>query len=319
MKISQQELDEEAEAFDNRIEERVAAGFVPDLRRAKKCDHFYKSFWRDPQFIDLYLGRIMDGYHELLETHCGKALRILDVGCGAGYMSLELARAGHKVTAIDISQSCIDIANKMLEENPYKDGFGSLEYAAIPFHEVSGDFDVVLFSVSLHHMPDLKGAVKLAHDLLPPGGQLLCYEPCHDQFTKRDASIVGLIRGILALSDNWHDPKENEDQLSSEDGLKQLADDIQYEYLMERDKNEPGGQSPHDLESDGDEIIEALREKFTEIVLKPGHSYIYRVLGGIRGSDEQVEKLAELIAAYDRFAVQSGYMNPNHFYFLGSK
>lgn len=38
----------EARAFDQRIEERVQASFIPDLRRAVKCEYFYKSFWRDP-------------------------------------------------------------------------------------------------------------------------------------------------------------------------------------------------------------------------------------------------------------------------------
>ena len=46
MKINMKELSEEAQAFDSRIGERLSAGFIPDLRRAVKCDHFYKSFWR---------------------------------------------------------------------------------------------------------------------------------------------------------------------------------------------------------------------------------------------------------------------------------
>jgi hypothetical protein len=49
-------LEAEGIAFDARIRERVAAGLIPDLRRAVKCEYFYKSFWRDPHYIDLYLG-----------------------------------------------------------------------------------------------------------------------------------------------------------------------------------------------------------------------------------------------------------------------
>ena len=192
MDIDWNEINEEAEAFDKRIEERVAAGFIPDLRRAVKCEHFYKSFWRDPQFIELYLGRIMDGYLDLLHTHCGDGLHILDVGCGAGYMSLELARAGHHVKAIDIAESCIAIAKETLLQNPFEDNFGSLEYTVEPFHQVTGTFDVVMFSVSLHHMTDLQGAVDHASSLLSEGGHLLCYEPCHDRFTEADAAVVGL-------------------------------------------------------------------------------------------------------------------------------
>ncbi len=53
---SSKNLKSEAAAFDKRIEERIKAGFIPDIRRAVKCEYFYKSFFRDPYFIKLYLG-----------------------------------------------------------------------------------------------------------------------------------------------------------------------------------------------------------------------------------------------------------------------
>ncbi len=40
--------------------------------------------------------------------------RVLDAGCGAGQMTLELARRGAEVTAVDISPSLIEIARKRL-------------------------------------------------------------------------------------------------------------------------------------------------------------------------------------------------------------
>jgi len=316
---SEQYLSEEAAAFDKRIRERLDAGFYPDLRRARKCEFFYKSFWRDPQFIELYLGWILDGYLDLLRRHCGAGLRILDVGCGAGYMSLELARHGHHVTAIDISEECIAIARIVAGENPFTDGFGSLCYEVASFGECVGSYDVVLFSVSMHHMSDIPGVVEHTGTLLPTGGHLLLYEPCHERFRKQDAAQVALIRGLLSLTGCWFDEQETAGCFASEQALGSYVDDLHLEYVLERDKDEPEGQSPHDLEASGEEILQAVRTHFEEIEMRPGCSFIYRVLGGIRGTQEQVRRIAELLTIYERHGVASGHIRENMFYYLGRK
>lgn len=309
----------EAEAFDKRISPRVAAGFIPDLRRAVRCEYFFKSFWRDPQFIRLYVGAIVEGYLELLSRHCGPAQSILDVGCGAGYVSLELARNGHHVVAIDISSANIEIARQTLAENPFHEGFGSLEYKLQPFHEVDGLFDVVLFSVSLHHMPDVEGVVARASKLVRPGGYVLCYEPCHERFREQDAAQVALIRAILALTGNWYDPDEVLPHLDGKAAFAEYVSALQTEYVLERDPNEPEGQSPHDLEADGQTMLAALRRNFVELEYRPGFSYIYRLLGGIRGPEPTIRALADFFALYDQQAVERYGLAPNHFYFIGRR
>lgn len=313
------DLAAEAAAFDSRISERVAAGFVPDLRRAVKCEFFYKSFWRDPQFIRLYLGHIVDGYLDLLHRRCGAGLSILDVGCGAGYVSLELARNGHHVTAIDVSKANIDVARRMLAENPYRENFGSLRYEQLPFHLVDGQYDVVLFSMALHHMPDVTAVVRRSRDLTRPGGHFLCHEPCHERFREQDAAQVALIRAVLALTGHWYDPGEVTPHLAGDEGFATYVGGVQTEYVLERDPNEPQGQSPHDLEADGETMLNALRASFQEIEFRPGYSFIYRLLGGIRGPEERIRALADFLALYDRMAVERWNLAPNFFWFLGKR
>ena len=45
--------------------------------------------------------------------------RILDVGCGSGWLSEYFARLGYKVTGIDISDELIDMARDRVERVPY--------------------------------------------------------------------------------------------------------------------------------------------------------------------------------------------------------
>ncbi|MCR9177845.1 MAG: methyltransferase domain-containing protein [Alphaproteobacteria bacterium] len=311
-------LGPEARAFDQRITERIAAGFVPDLQNAVRCEYFYKSFWRDPLFIDLYEGEVVRRYLDLIHTHTGGGSKsILDVGCGAGYVSLELARAGHHVTGIDISAACIAAAERQRDAVRQPEGFGSLDYHACPLEEIRDQYDILLFSVSLHHFPDPTATLKLSRTLLSDDGFLLCCEPCHELFQDNDASQVALIRSLLAAAGLWHE--EPATAPTTPAGFAALARGIGIEYREERDPHEVAGQSPNDLQSDGATLLEALDAAFERVAYLPGASFIYRVLGGIRGNAETTKAIARLLAAYDRHAVDSGLINPNFFYFLGRK
>lgn len=309
----------EAKAFDVRITERVNAGFIPDLRRSVKCNYFYKSFWRDPHFISLYLGDCKKKILDLLKNNCGTGLKILDVGCGAGYMSLELAREGYHIVGIDISTECIKMAINTLEDNPYKENFGSLTYKTIPFHEITGTYDVVLFGGSLHHMSNLKQVINKVLKILNPGGYCLCQEPCHEKWTINDATQVALIRSILSITNNWYEAEEIKPLLPDEVSFTDYINDIHREYVTERDKNEAGGQSPLDNSSTGKDILEILRNNFKEIEYQPGFSFIYRLIGGLRGPDEIIYPLADFLTLYDSLCVKNGTLQPNNFFWLGQK
>jgi SAM-dependent methyltransferase len=311
------ELKAEADAFNRRIEERVRAGFVPDLRRTSKCTYFYKSFWRDPHFVKLYLLGAVNTLLDMLRRHAGGSLRILDIGCGAGYISLEFARAGHHVFGIDISDKCIEVAKRYRDSNPCPEGFGSLDYGVMTLEQVAGSFDCLLFSGMLHHLRDPEKAICKGLELLPSGGLVLCYEPCHDEWRTQDAAQVALIRRLLALTGFWY-----ESPLELNNGVPELetyVQDVYTEYVTERDKHEIGGQSPGDNSSSGRQILDALRRHLRELEYRPGTSFIHRLLGGLRGPETVVYKVADFLRTYEMYAVDKGFLNPNVFFFLGQK
>lgn len=316
---SRDDMAAEAAAFNKRISERRKFGFVPDIRRAVKSDYFYKSFWRDPYYVRLYLGRMMDKHLALLRKYSRPHARILDAGCGAGYFALELARNGYHVVGFDIADEAVEAARETLVSNPYTDGFGSLRYEVASFLQMKGRYDVIFVSGVLHHFTDVNGCVAHLNSLLEEEGVVVAYEPCHERWTRADAAQVALIRGLLWLAGHWYEAPGDADALTTPRAFEQLVSDIYTEYLTERDKNEPGGQSPHDNSASGKEILTAIGDQFTIIEQLYGVSFIYRLLGGLRGDEEKIHRIADFLALYDNYAVAQGLMQPNGFYVVAKK
>jgi len=104
--------------------------------------------------------------------------RILDGGCGEGYMSRALAARGATVTGLDISDSLIDTARSheltaKLDVTYY---VASLE--KIP--EADCTFDVAVCNHVISDVVDPRGAFKELGRIIKPGGRLviLMLHPC---------------------------------------------------------------------------------------------------------------------------------------------
>src|SRR5262249_35203031 len=105
-------------------------------------------------------------------TLLGRA--VLDIGCGPGWTSLFLARAGYEVVGIDISERMIEIARERgaVENSPAEFVVGDMEELDLGRY----DFDGALFFDCLHHCPGYAGALRRAHAHLRPGGSVLLLE-----------------------------------------------------------------------------------------------------------------------------------------------
>jgi ubiquinone/menaquinone biosynthesis C-methylase UbiE len=95
---------------------------------------------------------------------------VLEIGCGDGKTSVHLAWGTKAYTAIDPDQKSIDLAKGLNRKPLFKIGSGQ----ALEFDAES--FDIVLFTLSLHHQ-DSQAALKEAFRILIPGGSLLVLEP----------------------------------------------------------------------------------------------------------------------------------------------
>src|SRR5215207_5419821 len=46
----------------------------------------------------------------LVERHCPRPCRVIDLGCGTGRVAVPLTRKGHRVTAVDLSEEMLRVA-----------------------------------------------------------------------------------------------------------------------------------------------------------------------------------------------------------------
>jgi SAM-dependent methyltransferase len=108
----------------------------------------------------------------MLVANLRPGMLVLEVGCGAGYFTEELARTGARIVAIDISPDLLTRARARVragnvsfrEENAYATTFDA------------ESFDAVVGSSVLHHL-DLERGLAELHRVLRPGAHVQFTEP----------------------------------------------------------------------------------------------------------------------------------------------
>jgi 2-polyprenyl-6-hydroxyphenyl methylase/3-demethylubiquinone-9 3-methyltransferase len=94
---------------------------------------------------------------------------VLDVGCGAGILSESMARAGARVTGIDLAAASIGVAT----EHAAAGGL-AIDYRVAAVETVAaespGAFDVVTCLELLEHVPDPAAAIAACARAVRPGG-----------------------------------------------------------------------------------------------------------------------------------------------------
>ncbi|WP_026304699.1 class I SAM-dependent methyltransferase [Kaistia granuli] len=102
----------------------------------------------------------------------------LDIGCGEGSNTRQLARVGARMTAIDIAPTFIRHASESEAAEPLGIRYLSGDGMALPFEDASFDFATAF--MSLMDMPNQAAVLKEARRVLRPGGflQFSILHPC---------------------------------------------------------------------------------------------------------------------------------------------
>lgn len=190
----------EGRADDSRLEE---------VRRLRQ-ENFDRHGEPDARERQLVPGRSWAAWARAL-GHLLPALRVADLGCGEGYLTIEASRWASRVIAIDRSQAVLERARGLARRRKVRNitwRRGDLE--ALPLRDAS--VDVAILSQALHHARNPGRALAEAARIVVPGGRVLVLDLReHDQqwVTERlgdrwrgfsDAGLVTLLKSA-GLSD----------------------------------------------------------------------------------------------------------------------
>lgn len=176
-----------------------------DLRKANELFHDFESDSYDRKWGILYdqenARRVRRKFEKLLQgpfPHVGK---LLEVGCGTGYVGLNLCLGGDLVDelyACDISQGMVDVCGKNADELDVRVHVKRSELEKLDYPD--NQFDIVVGHAILHHIPDVRQGLAEIFRVLAPGGIcMLAGEP-----TLNGDRLGRLARAATARAVEWY-------------------------------------------------------------------------------------------------------------------
>lgn len=127
----------------------------------------------NPCRLDYITTQIAAEYgRDLTSPHPFAGLRVLDIGCGGGLLSEPMARLGAAVVGADAAAGNIPVAQVHARQSGL-----SIEYRHTTAEDIAAtgeQFDVILNMEVVEHVADPLVFLTACHDLLKPGGLMIC-------------------------------------------------------------------------------------------------------------------------------------------------
>jgi SAM-dependent methyltransferase len=122
--------------------------------------------------------------------------RVLDLGCGSGWFTAELARVGAAPVGVEVAEAAVQRARGKHPDLDFR-----LAPIDGPLPLEDGSFEVVWASEVMEHVADTARWLSEVRRVLVPGGRLLVTTPAHGRLR---VALGGIERFSPPLGDHLH-------------------------------------------------------------------------------------------------------------------
>lgn len=192
----------------------VAAGAIPYPLGSAQYFEYYNKLREKNESIKFS--------YQLHEYKNFANKKVLDVGCGNGYVLSNYAKEGADVYGVDITEKGIELCHKRFELLNLKGNFQVANAEELPFADET--FDCVCSMGVLHHVPNTKKAVQEIQRVLKKNGKLIV------MFYYKDSALYQINFRMM----NFFRKKDIQESVNEVDGVGNPKGDV---YTKEELKN----------------------------------------------------------------------------------
>jgi 2-polyprenyl-3-methyl-5-hydroxy-6-metoxy-1,4-benzoquinol methylase len=257
----------------------MAATTPPDWNRHRRLRSNVPWHTRD---IDELLARVRPG------------MRVLEIGCSSGWLTIALARRGAIAHGVDIATSAIAIARDYFQSHrDHLEGVATYEIADLnELVPSEGQYDAVVAKGIMHHLARAETLIERLHAALVPGGFLWV----SDSLGHEGTTTVMVAGAIMFVHVSYTDKVR---------GLARFgrAAPERIRASMETDDFSPFEGAGRDVDWVG-----AIHRLFDVEFERPHPAVTGYIAGNLRGPDVLALPFLKALAAADRTLVRAGIL-----------
>lgn len=149
--------------------------------------------------LDVKLRKMVHHPEKLLRPYIGEGMKVLDLGCGPGFFSVEMAKMvgqSGKIIAADLQAGMLEKLKAKIKDTDLEKVIELHQCQDADHLGLSETVDFVLLFYMLHEVPDQSAFLQGIKSLLNPEGKVLIVEPKFHVSKKAFADSFAILKQL---------------------------------------------------------------------------------------------------------------------------